>query len=83
MNAAIAMQPDLMLSVNDLSILPSLKKVLRAIPGVTLMPVRRKKSFVPTAETLARMEAGREEIHQGRCVTCKTYEDIDYFLASL
>ena len=76
-------QPDLMLKVDDVSILPSLKKVLKAIPGVTLIPIRRSKEFTPTPEQLACMEAGREEIRQGKCTVCKTHQDIDNMLASL
>ena len=82
MNTA-TVQPDLMLKVDDNSILPSLRKVLKAIPGVTLISTRRKKGFTPSPEQLTRMEIGREEIRQGKCTVCRTHQDIDSLLASL
>lgn len=68
MNTA-TIQPDLMLSVEDTSILPSLKKILKAIPGVTVLPVKKKKTSAEL--TLQAID----EIRSGKGHRCKSFED--------
>lgn len=63
------LQPDLMLSVEDASILPSLKKILKVIPGVTILPVRKKKTSAEL--TLQAIN----EVRNGKGHRCKSFDD--------
>ena len=65
-------QPDLMLKVDDVSILPSLKKVLKAIPGVTLLSTNSKKSGLDLA--LEDAKAGR--VTEWNCSTEEMFKAI-------
>lgn len=59
----------LILNIEDTTILPSLKKILGAISGISIEKVqpRRKKS---------EMELALEDKAQGRVVKCKDKEDL-------
>ena len=57
----------LILNIEDTSILPSLKKILGAISGISIEKSRRKKS---------EMELALEDKARGRIVKCKDKEDL-------
>lgn len=76
----------LTLEVNNESILPSLKKVLEALPGIKVIQHREKEAD-PTLMTMeeldAKIEKAHQELKEGKCKTVRSDEDLEQFLDSL
>lgn len=62
-------------------------RALRMIKGVSSlqkMPTRRKKKAETiTPDLMLRIAEAEKEMQQGECVTCRTHEELDAYLAAL
>lgn len=57
----------LTLQISDTSILPSLKKVLGALEGVTIIPTTRRKN---------EMQKARDDVKAGRLISYSSKEEL-------
>ena len=58
---------ELVLTVENESILPSLRKILNSLDGVKVKPVRKRKTGI---------ELGKEDVAKGRIFTAKDGADL-------
>lgn len=76
----------LTLNVQNESILPSLKKILKAIPGIQVIQHRDKKkdpTLMTKEEFFAKIDRAEEQFKKGKCHTMLPGETLDEFLKRL
>lgn len=75
----------IILNVEDLSILPSLKRIIKAMNGVSIISQRMARNSGDSITPLMakKIEKAEKEFAEGKCMECKSHEELESFLNSL
>lgn len=73
----------LIVSLEDTSMLSDIKKAIRMLRGVVSVREAEKDSFELSDEAKKRIELSREQYRNGDVVACATKEELHQFLDSL
>lgn len=73
---------ELVLDINDDSLLPILKKVIKAFPGIRIRKPRRKadQTLMTKKEFFDRIDESKKQWEEGHYQTMKTGESLTEFL---
>lgn len=76
---------ELVIKFDDDSLLPSLKKVLKAIPGIHVFSKREKKdpTCMTKKEFFDKIDESKKEYEEGKFIHFDKAEDMDRWLKSL